>query len=160
MTVIDWTIVVLVALSFLLGVWRGFVREIVSIVGWILGVYLAMRFSTVLGERIPLEVEWPVVKTIVAGVLIVAACVFVAALVGWIARRLLVAAKLSVADRTLGGIFGVARGVLIVAVLIFFAMDTQMTRQPFWRDSLVLPQAEAAVRSASRHIPLAGLAPG
>jgi membrane protein required for colicin V production len=160
MTVIDWTMAVLIALSFLLGVWRGFVREIVSIVGWILGVYLAMRFSIVLGERIPLEVEWPVVKTIVAGVFIVAACVFVAALVGWIARRLLVAAKLSVADRTLGGIFGVARGVLIVAVLIFFAMDTQMARQPFWRDSLVLPQAEAAVRSASRHIPLAGLTPG
>jgi membrane protein required for colicin V production len=160
MTSIDWAIVALVSLSFLLGILRGFVREVVSIVGWILGAYLAMSYSTVLGERIPLEIEWPIVRTLVAGIGIIAACVFAAALVGWAARRLLIAAKLSVADRTLGGIFGLARGALIIAVLVFFARDTQMARQPFWRDSTVLPHVEAAVRFASRHIPLAGLSPG
>jgi membrane protein required for colicin V production len=160
MTPVDWSIVALVSLSFLLGVLRGFVREVVSIVGWLLGAYLAMRFSSVLGERIPLDIEWPIVKTLVAGIGIIAACVFAAALIGWIARRLLVAAKLSAVDRTLGGIFGLARGALIVAVLVFFARDTQMTRQPFWRDSFLLPQVEAAVRSVLRHIPLAGPSPG
>jgi membrane protein required for colicin V production len=160
MTVIDWSIVAVVSLSLLLGFLRGFVREVISIVGWIAGACLAVRFSSGLGAQIPLDMEWPIVKTLVAGVLIIAICVFVAALIGWFARRLLVAAKLSAADRSLGGVFGLARGVLMVAVLVFFARDTQMARQPFWRDSLVLPQVEAAVRFAARHIAFSGLTPG
>jgi len=160
MTVIDWSIVVVISLSLLVGVLRGFVREMISIVGWIAGAYLAARFSSELGARIPLDIEWPIVKTLVAGVLIIAVCVFVAALIGWFARQLLVAAKLSAADRALGGAFGLARGALIIAVLVFFALDTRVARQPFWRDSLVLPQVEAAVRFAAWHVPLAGLTPG
>jgi membrane protein required for colicin V production len=159
MTVIDWSIVALVSLSFLLGVLRGFVREVISIVGWVAGAYLAVRFSSELGAQIPLDIEWPIVKTLLAGVLIVVTCVFVAALVGWIARRLLVAAKLSIADRTLGGVFGLARGALIIAILVFFARDTQVARQPFWRHSLVLPQIEAGVRFVTRQVSIAGLAP-
>jgi len=160
MTVVDWSIVALVLLSLILGVVRGFVREVFSIAGWILGAYLALRYASELGALIPLEIEWPVVKTLVAGVLILAVCVFAAALLGWLARRLLVAVKLSPADRTLGGVFGLARGVLIIALLVFAARDTQVARQPFWRNSFVLPQVEAAVRFASRHIPFAGLTPG
>ncbi len=160
MTLIDWAIVAIVALSLLLGILRGFVREVISITGWIVGAWLAIRYAVELGARIPLEIEWPAVKTVLAGVLIVVACVFVAALAGWVAHRLLVAAHLSAADRTLGGVFGLVRGVLIVALLVYFAHDTALAHQPFWRDSLVLPQVEAAVRFASRHLPVAGQAPG
>jgi membrane protein required for colicin V production len=156
MTLIDWSLVVLVLVSLLLGVLRGFVREVISIVGWVAGTWLAIRYAAPLGERIPLEIEWPIVKTVLAGMAIIAACVFAAALIGWIARRLLVAAQLSAADRALGGVFGLARGALIVAVAVYFARDTALARQPFWRDSFVLPQVEAAVRFASRHLPVAG----
>ena len=160
MTAVDWSIAALVSVSLLLGVLRGFVREVISLVGWIVGAYLAVRFSVALGARIALAIEWPIVKTLLAGVLIIAACVFSAALLGWIVRQLLVAAQLSIADRTLGGVFGLARGVLIVAVLVYFVRDTPLARQPFWRDSMVLPQVEAAVRFASRHMNIAGPTPG
>ncbi|MGE5337928.1 MAG: CvpA family protein [Gemmatimonadota bacterium] len=160
MIAVDWTILALVGVSLLLGALRGFVREVFSLIGWVAGAYLALRFSTMLGERIPLEIEWPVVKTILAGIAIIAACVFAAALVGWIAHRLLVAAKLTAADRSLGAVFGLARGIVIVALAVFIARDTQIARQPFWRDSLLLPQVEAAVRFASRHVPVAGVTPG
>ncbi len=156
MTLIDWGIVALVLVSLLLGVLRGFVREVISVIGWIAGAWAAIRYAAPLGERIPLEIEWPIVKTVLAGIAIVAACVFAAALIGWIARKLLVAAQLSAADRALGGVFGLARGALIVAVLVYFAHDSALARQPFWRDSLVLPQVEAAVRFAARHLPAAG----
>lgn len=156
MTFIDWALVAVVSLSLLLGILRGFVREVISIVGWIAGAWLAVRYSSALGARIPLDIEWPIVKTLLAGALIIAACVFAAALIGWGARQLLLAARLSAVDRTMGGVFGLVRGVLIVAVLVYFAHDTALARQPFWRDSLVLPQFEAAVRFAARHLPVAG----
>jgi membrane protein required for colicin V production len=160
MTAVDWGIVAIVSASVLLGVLRGFVRELISVAGWVAGVYLAIRFGAAAGARIPIEIEWPVVKTLLAGILIVAACAFAAALAGWIARQLLVAVQLSIVDRTLGGIFGLARGLLIIAVAVLAALDTRITAQAFWRDSTLLPQLEAGVRSASRHIPVAGRVPG
>lgn len=149
----DWIVIALLALSILVGLLRGFIREVVSVVGWVVGAYLAVQFAVSLGARIPLEVEWPLAKTLLAGALIVVVCVFAAALIGWLLQRVLAAVKLSAADRILGGIFGLARGLLILGLLVFFAHDTAVAQQQFWRDSIVLPQAEAAVRFALKHLP-------
>jgi membrane protein required for colicin V production len=79
--------------------------------------------------------------------------VFAAALVGWLVRELIKAAKLSAADRTLGGVFGLARGVLIIGLAVFLVRDTALYREPLWRESLVLPQVEAALAFALRQFP-------
>lgn len=158
MTAIDWIIIAFVFVSFAYGVVRGFVREMISLAGWVIGAYLALRFAPALGARIPLEIEWSVVKTVLAGVLIFVLCVFTAALIGFGARQLLIAVKLSFADRALGGVFGFVRGVLIVAVAVLLARDTQVARQRFWLESATLPQIEAAVRFATQHLPVDGLA--
>jgi len=152
MSVIDWAILVALGLSILIGLLRGFVREVISILGWIAGLFLAIRFSAPLAQQIPLEIEWPIVKTLVAGALIVVACVFVAALLGWVMQQIMSAVKLTAADRLLGAMFGLARGLLVLGVLVFFAHDTTFARQAFWRDSALLPHVEAAVRFAARQI--------
>jgi membrane protein required for colicin V production len=86
-------------------------------------------------------------------VLIVVVCVLTAALAGWLVRELVKAAKLSAADRTLGGLFGVARGLLIIALAVFLVRDTTLNREPLWRESLVLPSIEAALAFALRQFP-------
>lgn len=160
MSLIDWVMLAAVVFSVALGIWRGLIREVVSLAGWVVGAYLALRHADDLGAVIPLEVEWPVVKIIVAGALILIGCVFVAALAGMLLQWLLSAAKLSGADRALGGLFGLARALLIIGLLVYFAHDTEVARQPFWRQSTVLPQVVAAVRFAARHLPKAVTAPG
>jgi membrane protein required for colicin V production len=85
--------------------------------------------------------------------LIVVGCVFAAALLGWLVRELVKAAKLSAADRTLGGLFGLARGLLIIALAVFLVRDTALYREPMWRESLVLPRIEAALAFALRQLP-------
>jgi membrane protein required for colicin V production len=68
-------------------------------------------------------------------------------------RELVKAARLSAADRTLGGLFGLARGALIVGLAVFLVRDTALYREPLWRESLVLPQIEAALAFALRRFP-------
>jgi membrane protein required for colicin V production len=153
MNALDWAVVAVIGTSTLLGLLRGFMREMISLAGWIAGIWLAFRFAQVIGASLPFGQDWPLARTAAVALLIVVACVFAAALVGWLVRELIKAAKLSAADRTLGGLFGVARGVLIVGLAVFLVRDTALYREPLWRESLVLPQIEAALAFALRRLP-------
>ena len=153
MNPLDWVLLGIIAISMLLGVVRGFMREVISLAGWIAGIWLAFRFAAELGALFPFAVDLPLVRTGVAAVLIVVSCVFAAALVGWLVREFVKAVRLSAADRTLGGLFGLARGALIVGLLVFLVRDTAIYRDPLWRESLILPPIEAALAFALRQLP-------
>jgi membrane protein required for colicin V production len=153
MNALDWALVAVIGASILLGLLRGFMREMISLAGWIAGIWLAFGFSAAISAAVPLAQEWPLARTAVVAVLIVVSCVFAAALVGWLVRELVKAAKLSAADRTLGGLFGFVRGMLIIGLAVFLVRDTALYREPLWRQSLVLPQIEAALAFALRQFP-------
>ncbi len=153
MNALDWALLAVMGASILLGLLRGFMRELISLAGWIAGIWLAFRFAAAISASVPIGDEWPLARTAAVAVLIVVACVFAAALVGWLVRELIKAARLSAADRTLGGLFGLARGLLIVGLAVFLVRDTALYREPLWRDSLVLPQIEAALAFTLRQFP-------
>lgn len=146
MNELDWLIAGLVALSTLVGLGRGMVRELLALAGWAVAVFLALHFAAPLGAWLPLESLGPLVRTLLAAVLIVIASLIGAALVGALLRSLMVAARLSAEDRILGGVFGFVRGVVVIAALVFFAGLSSAPAQGWWRDSLVLPQIEAGVQ--------------
>jgi membrane protein required for colicin V production len=153
MNALDWAMLAVIGLSVLLGLLRGFMRETISLAGWIAGIWLAFRFAAAVSAALPFAGEWPLARTAAVAVLIVVVCVFVAAFVGWAARELIKAARLSAADRTLGGLFGFARGMLIVGLAVFLVRDTALYREPLWQESLVLPKIEAALAFALQQIP-------
>ncbi len=153
MNPLDWTLIAVIGASVLLGLLRGFMREMISLVGWIVGLWLAFRFAAAISPSLPFAQEWPLARIAVVAVLIVVGCVFAAALVGWLVRELIKAARLSAADRTLGGVFGLARGLLIIGLAVFLVRDTALYREPMWRESLVLPPIEAALAFALRQFP-------
>jgi membrane protein required for colicin V production len=139
--------------SILLGLLRGFMREVISLAGWIAGIWLAFRFAVPASDALPVAPDWPVARTAVVALLLVVACVFAAALVGWLVRELIKAVKLSSADRTLGGLFGLARGLLIIGLAVFMVRDSALYREPLWRESMVLPRIEAALAFALSRLP-------
>jgi membrane protein required for colicin V production len=157
MNPLDWALLAVFAISVLMGLVRGFMREVISLAGWIAGIWLAIRFAAGVGAILPFAADWPMARTAVAAVLIVVICVFAAALIGWLLRELIKAARLSAADRTLGGLFGFARGALIIGLVVFLIRDTSVYRDPLWRESLMLPPIEAALAFALRQIPEASV---
>jgi len=76
-----------------------------------------------------------------------------AAVIAAALRSVLSAAKLSLEDRLLGGLFGVARGAIVVGLAVLLAITGGAARQAWWQESLLLPWAQASVRFASPLLP-------
>lgn len=154
MTTFDWIIVGVLGVSCLLGLWRGLVREVFSVAGWVAAVVLSLKFAVPLGHELPGDIAWQPLRTALAVALIAVACVFAVALLGWIVQRFLEAAHLSGTDRLLGGVFGLLRGVLILFAAVYFTSRTAFAQQPAWRDALLVPPFEAGVRWLAPHLPV------
>ncbi|HIU74007.1 MAG TPA: CvpA family protein [Candidatus Aphodousia faecipullorum] len=145
MNELDWAIVIVLALSTIVGVARGVIREILSIVGWVIGIVFALKYSTELADKIPLESLGPAVRTIIAAVLICVVCVFAIGLLGTILRKMLEAANISAEDRILGSVFGLLRGVVFVCAVVFLAGMTSAPTTSMWKHSFCIPLAENGI---------------
>ena len=153
----DAIILGVLGVSALIGLWRGFVREMLALAGWIAGVVLAALYGAELGAWGAAAVPWSPVRTALGALAIVAGCVLACSLVGALVRRLLAAAKLSSADRGLGGFFGLARGVVVVVLAIALGRLLGLAQHPVWRGSALVPYAEVLLRSIDPWLPASTL---
>lgn len=145
MNELDWAVLIVVGLSTAVGVSRGVVREILSIVGWVIGIVFALKFSTQCADMIPLESLGPAVRTIIAAIIICVLCVFAVGLLGTILRKMLEVARISAEDRVLGSVFGLLRGVLFVCAVVFLAGMTSAPTTQTWKQSLTIPLVENCI---------------
>jgi membrane protein required for colicin V production len=137
---VDYGIVGIIGLSALISLMRGFVREALSLAGWILALWVALTFTRELAERLPASVSVPSVRLAVAFLGLFLSALLLTALVNFLAVQLVEKTGLSGTDRMLGVLFGVARGAVIVAILVLFAGFTAVPRDPWWGSSLLLPE--------------------
>lgn len=145
MNELDWAIVIILGLSTVVGVARGVIREVLSIVGWVVGIVFALKWSPDLAEKIPLDSLGPAVKTILAAIIIAVFCVFAIGLLGTLLRKMLEVANISAEDRILGSVFGLLRGVVFVCAAVFLAGMTSAPTTSMWRHSVCIPLAENGV---------------
>jgi membrane protein required for colicin V production len=135
MTWVDYAVAAVLALSIVWGVWRGLVREVLSILAWVIAFLAANLLAGPLAPRLAVLLDSPPLRVAAAYVVVFIVVLFAVSLVAYIVSRLVHAAGLSGVDRMLGAVFGAARGVLIVMVLVFLAGLTGLPRQPEWRES-------------------------
>ncbi|MBL6734788.1 MAG: CvpA family protein [Shewanellaceae bacterium] len=137
---IDYSILVMIALSVVMSLMRGFVRESLSLLIWLFAFIVSSRFYTVLTPYLTFDAE-PLIKNGVAIAIIFVATLFCGALLNFLIGQLVVKTGLSSTDRLLGAIFGLLRGVLIVAALLFF-LDafTALQQSHWWQESTLIPE--------------------
>lgn len=150
----DLFILTVVGISALLSVLRGLVKEVLSLVGWIAACWIAFRWSGPAGLVLAgtLGVS-PSVRTAIGFVALLVAVLFAFGLLNFLIGKLLASTGLSATDRMLGVLFGIARGVAIITVVVMFAGLTSLPRDPWWRQSLFLPRLEPAARWAIGRLP-------
>ena len=149
MTWLDYAVVGVFAASLLVGAWRGLVREVLSILGWVIAFLAANLLAGPLGPVMPQAIPSPELRIAAAYVAVFVASLMATALVGLLLSKIVKAAGLGGVDRMLGAIFGAARGLLIVLVVALLAGLTSAPRQAFWRDSAsgpLLMQAAQALK--------------
>lgn len=136
MTPVDIAIVVLLVVSMAWGIWRGFVREILSLAGWVLAFLAANAVAAPLADALPDSLARPEVRVLIAFILVFVVTLSATTLVAMLVSKLFKAAGLGGVDRTLGGLFGVLRGVVILLVFTIAAGLTALPRHPLWKESV------------------------
>lgn len=132
---VDWSMLGLLSLSVLIGLWRGLVFELMSLVGWIVAYIVAQVFSPQLAPHVPVGEPGSALHQGVAFAL-----TFVLALIAWtllarLVRLLIHATPLTVPDRVLGGGFGLLRGVVLLLAVATLVAFTPAARSAAWTES-------------------------
>ena len=153
MTLFDLVVVVIVGLSVLLSLIRGLVREVLALAAWVVAFLaanvLAGEVAPWLPEAIPTEA-----LRLLAGFLIVFLVVLIAvSALAILASKLVKSAGLGLEDRLLGGVFGLARGMLVVMILVLLAGLTALPRQPVWRNAVLSDPLVAFAGSIKTWLP-------
>lgn len=136
MTWLDYVVLVVLVASILWGVWRGLVHEVVSVASWVLAFLAANMFAGALADALPKGIGAPEVRVLVSFVVIFVVTLIVCTVVGHLLSRMMKVAGLGPLDRTLGGVFGLARALVILLAFALLAGLTALPRQPVWRDSV------------------------
>ncbi len=138
----DYFILGLIGLSLLISLWRGFIKEAISLATWIVAVLVTMTFYAPFADMLTPWIELPSARTAagMAGLFLIV--LILGALVGFLAGQLVKKTGLGGTDRLLGTVFGAARGIVLVAILVLLAGLTALPRDPWWQTSQLIPQFE------------------
>jgi membrane protein required for colicin V production len=148
---IDLAIIALIVLSGLFGLWRGIVKEVFSIASLILAIVAVRLFSGLAALRLESIIDNGAARLAIASAILFISVMIVGGGLIALLQKLLTFTGLGLFDRLLGGVFGLARGVLVLMVFIYFAEPFVGTRQ-FWVESLSIARAQEVMAVAAEHL--------
>lgn len=138
MSWLDLVIIVIIVLSALISVVRGFVKETISLITWIVAGILAFRYFAPLAGVLEPYVSSPTIRNITAFAVLFISTLVIGAIINFIMSQLVDRTGLGGTDKALGVFFGAARGVLIVTMIVLLASLTPMPEASWWQDSAMM----------------------
>jgi membrane protein required for colicin V production len=132
---VDWALLALLALSIAVGLWRGLVFEVLSLLGWVAAYVAAQVFAPTVAVHLPVGTPGGAINLAAAF-----AAVFVLAMIAWalasrLLRLLIHATPLQLIDRALGGGFGLLRGAVVLLAVASVVSLTPASHSPAWQRS-------------------------
>ncbi len=139
---VDYLILVIIVISMLISLIRGFLREIISLVTWVVGFWVALRFASQIGDFFSV-IHNDTVRVIIGFTILFVLILVIGAAINFVIGRIMKKTGARIGDRVLGMLFGMLRGVVIVAVLVIVAGFTSMPKHAWWHESRLVPYAES-----------------
>ncbi len=136
---IDYTIIAIIALSVLISVMRGFVREVISLVIWVAAIAVSFIFYRYIADLLVNFIHSDSVRLVVSFVGLFLVTLILGMLINYLISQLVANTGLSGTDRVLGVIFGIARGVLVVVLLMMLMSLTPFSKEASWQESVLVP---------------------
>ena len=133
--ILDLAVALVMVLSLALGLWRGLLREVLSLLGWVLAFYLAQAHAVTVGEWLPLDGVNPGVRLASAFVLVMLLVLMGVAIVLWLVKAVITVVGLGWVDRGLGGLFGILRALVLLLAATAALSMTPVQNGPWWQDS-------------------------
>jgi len=151
----DWIIAAILLLSIIISIFRGFVKEALSLISWILAIWLGIAFCVQAGELIHQYIQIPTPKlrewTGFAAVFI--ATLFAFSLLSYFVTKFLVRGPIKGVDRVLGVGFGFLRGVAIVVALLMVVRAFGFENAEWWQNSKHISKFEPIMDLVEEMLP-------
>lgn len=160
MSWVDYCIIAVVALSLLVGLLRGFVREVLGAAAWIAAFAVAWLFGPEAARILAPHISTPSVRLAAGYSLLFFGVLFAGALITHLVSMMVRQGPIAGVDRMLGGGFGLVRGLLAVVVVIMLAGLSTVDHDRWWRDSKLIPPLLPLANALRSHVPQHWLAAG
>lgn len=134
----DWSLIVIIALSSLMSLKRGFIKEALSLATWVIAFIVARTFHPNLQTLLIESIDQPTLRMIAAFAILFIGTLLVGAAINFIIGALVKLTGLSPIDRLLGVAFGLARGLVLSVVIIAVLRLTPFSQSEWWLNSVMI----------------------
>lgn len=153
MATFDYVVIGIVAVSLLWGLWRGVVSELLALAAWGIGIFAGIEYGAAAGLALYAGVTDPAMRMLAGCATVFVGVLLAMALIGLAVRSMVKALGLSLSDRLLGALFGLARGLLMVLLLVGAAGMTSAPQQTWWQSAMLAAPLETAVLGLKPMLP-------
>ena len=149
----DYAILAVITISLLVGALRGFIKEVFSLLVWAAAFFVAYHYGGDVAALMENAVTLPSARTAMGFTGLFVAVLLVGGLLNYLLGRLVEGTGLSGTDRLLGGLFGAARGLLLVVAILLVAGLTPIPADPWWKESPTIARMMPLVDWAASYLP-------
>jgi len=135
---VDIVIVGIILISTLISLFRGFVKESISLATWVLAGILAVRYMDVMAALLENSIESVTIRMAASFAVLFIVTLIVGAIINFIVSQMVNKTGLGGTDKALGMVFGLGRGVLIIVMILLLAGLTPMPEELWWKESLLI----------------------
>ena len=136
----DLTILAILVLSIVVSLFRGLIREVLSLLIWVGAFWLAWTFVDTGANWLQPYIELPSARHLLAFVALFLVALIVGGMINYLVGKMITKTGLGATDRFFGMFFGLARGIIAVTLLVLFLQATPFTQDPWWSESRLTPQ--------------------
>ena len=150
---IDYAIIGVIMISTIISIMRGFVSEILALFGWLFSLWVAFSFFSPLSFLLVDTIETPILRSITAFAGLFVVTLVISALITRFISMLVMKTGLSGTDRSLGVVFGIIRGGIIITLAVLLGLILELSTTQWWRQSLLIPYFEQAALWTQQFLP-------
>jgi membrane protein required for colicin V production len=143
MNITAYLVIAAIVISAVVGSLRGFLREAIALVTWIIALFVAWHFSDLVAPHLGGLLTGSSVSTWAARVIIVALLLLLGAGIGVTVAHFVRLSIFSGMDRLLGFVFGAFRGFVLLGVFVILAQVLRLDGERWWRQSVLMPYGES-----------------
>ncbi len=151
---IDIVIIAIFAMSILIGIYRGLVKETLSVASWVLAAFAAFQFGEQASEYIKPYVKQEPLDLAIAYVAVFLVALILFSIISHIISQLFESSGMKGVDRSIGSLFGILRAAAIIVALILVGRFMAMDNQQWWIDSKFIPYFEPLVDWFKSYLPV------
>lgn len=159
---VDYCILAVFILSVIVGLLRGFTREVLGFATWIFAIALAWLFGHAAADALQQKIAEPALRLFCAYALLFLSGLLIGSLVTYFVSEAVQDTFLGLTDRMLGGGYGLLRAAVFIAAFVLVAGQMGAQQERWWQQSLLIGKFEWLANGLGTLVPerwLEGLRP-